>query len=369
VRILANVADLSPNTGISVQTLQATEELAHRGHHLDLVYIQDGPYHQRYAAFCDSMEQVPALDLGVHHIIRDAPRLLPAFRAGIRARPDVVYLNRFRPLPWALATGTVARAPVVCHLHGFIGIEKPSVNRVLGRLTARFLCVSEFVRQRFVELGGDAARTDVVHNGIDVEEYPPGGLDERSAARASLGLPDEPFLVMFFGRVVAEKGVDILIRAVAGLDRGDRPVELLVVGSQPDEVFAKRIFDAAPEVRIHQLPMVTDVVTPLHAADVIVVPSVWEEPFGRTVIEALSTGRPVIASAIGGIPEILTGDFAKFLVPPGDVPALTSKLSEVLDWRQRDAGLAQACTDHVARNFSMRTMVDAIEARLDDAAR
>jgi glycosyltransferase involved in cell wall biosynthesis len=146
-------------------------------------------------------------------------------------------------------------------------------------------------------------------------------------------------------------------------------VELLVVGSQPDEVFATRVFDAAPNVRIHQLPMVTDVVTPLHAADVIVVPSVWEEPFGRTVIEALSTGRPVIASAIGGIPEILTGDFAKFLVPPGDVPALTAKLGEVLDWRQRDTGLAEACTDHVARNFSMRTMVDAIEARLADAAR
>jgi glycosyltransferase involved in cell wall biosynthesis len=375
VRILANVADLSPNTGISVQTLQTTEALAGRGHRLDLVYIQDGPYRPRYAEFCDSMEQVPALDLGAHHFLRDAPRLWPAFRAGVRAHPDVIYLNRFRPLPWALGTAAVARAPVVCHLHGFIGIEKPMVNRALGRLTARFICVSQFVRDGFVAMGGDPDRTDVVHNGIDVDEYPVGGHEERRAARAELGLSDEPFIVMYFGRVVPEKGVDVLVEAVAQLARdlssgaGAGAVELLMVGPQPDEAYAKRTFDAAPGVRIHQLPMRNDVVTPLHAADVVVVPSVWEEPFGRTVIEALSTGRPVIASAIGGIPEILTGGFARFLVPPGDAAALATKLGEVLDWRAREPELAEACTEHVARNFSLAPMVDAIEARLVDAGR
>jgi glycosyltransferase involved in cell wall biosynthesis len=115
--------------------------------------------------------------------------------------------------------------------------------------------------------------------------------------------------------------------------------------------------------------MRSDVVGPLHAADVVVVPSVYAEPFGRVVIEALSTGRPVIASSIGGIPEILTGDFARFLVPPGDAPALARKLGELLDWRTRDDGLAEACTDHVRQHFSKSSMVDAIEDRLANAAR
>ncbi len=173
---------------------------------------------------------------------------------------------------------------------------------------------------------------------------------------------------MFFGRVVAEKGVDILVDAFAGLQGGKYGVELMVVGPQPDPVYATKTFGAAPLARIHQLPMRTDVVTPLHAADVVVVPSVWDEPFGRTVIEAMSTGRPVIASAVGGIPEVLTGDFARFLVPPGDVTALRTKLGEVLDWRRREPALAAACTQHVARNFSMRAMVDAIDDRLVAAA-
>jgi glycosyltransferase involved in cell wall biosynthesis len=364
VRILANTADLTPNTGISVQTLQVTQELARRGHRLDLVYIQDGDYRPRYAEFCDSVQAVPALDLGVHHVLRDAPRLVPAIRAGVRTHPDVIYLNRFRPLPWALATGTLARAPVVCHLHGLIGIEKPAVNRLLGRFTARFLCVSHFVRDQFVALGGDPERTDVVHNGIDVDEYPVGGVDERGAARTELGLPLEPLIVMYLGRVVPEKGVDVLVEAMARLGGGPRAVELLVVGPQPDHAYAKRIFAGAPGVRIHQLPMRSDVVTPLHAADVVAVPSEVAEAFGRTVIEAMSTGRPVIASAVGGVPEVLTGDFARFLVPPGDVPALAAKLDEVLDWRAREPRLAEACTDHVVRNFSMQSMCDAVEASL-----
>jgi glycosyltransferase involved in cell wall biosynthesis len=115
--------------------------------------------------------------------------------------------------------------------------------------------------------------------------------------------------------------------------------------------------------------MRSDVVGPLHAADVVVVPSVYAEPFGRVVIEALSTGRPVIASSIGGIPEILTGDLARFLVPAGDVTALTRKLGELLDWRTRDERLAEACVDHVRQHFSKSSMVDAIEDRLAHAAR
>ncbi len=364
LRILANSADLRPNTGISVQTLQVTGELARRGHGIDLVYIQDGEQRRDYATFCRSLQQVPALDLGVRHLLREAPRVVPAVRAGLRTHPEVIYLNRFRPLLWALTTGALARAPVVCHLHGLIGIERASVNRVLGRRAARFICVSQFVRDRFVELGGDPLRTDVVHNGIDVDAYPTGGAGELRAARAKLGLSPDSFVAMFFGRVVPEKGLHVLVDALSRWERPAPETELLVVGPQPDPAYAAATLAARPGVRIHQVPLRTDVVTPLHAADVVVVPSVWDEPFGRTVIEALSTGRPAVASAVGGIPEILTGDFARFLVPAGDADALGATLADVAGWREREPGLAAACTALVAGSFSLRSMVDAVEDRL-----
>lgn len=364
MRILTNSETLSPNTGISVQSVQIAEELARRGHVIDLVYIQDGPYRERYASFCETMHQVPALDLEVRGAARQAPRLVSAIRAGAGTHPDVIYLHRFKPLPWALATAALTRAPVVCHLHGLIGLGTPLVNRGLGRFTSRFICVSDFVRERFVAAGGDPERTDVVLNGIDPTQYPPGGDAARAQARAQLGIPETSPIVLFFGRVAPEKGVDVLADAMARLHR-DRPsAELVLMGPYLDDDYRRVLQATAPEVTIHYLPMRDDVVTPLHAADVVVVPSIYEEPFGRTVIEAMSTGRPVIASAIGGIPEILTGDLASLLVPAADADALARKLAEVLDWRQRRPDLGSQCAAHVAHHFTLESMVDEVEQRL-----
>jgi len=367
MRILANSEHLSPNTGISVQTLEVTEDLAKRGHQIDLLYMRDGPYRERYQQFCHSMDEIPLLDLGVHHALRDGPKLVPAVRQGIRDHPDVIYVNRYRPLPWALSVGALTRSPVVCHMHGLIGAEHPMVNWSLGRVTTRFICVSNFVRDRFLALGGRADRTDVIHNGIDPAAYPVGGDDERRSARAELGLPPDRTLVMFYGRIDPSKGIDVLVDSLAGLGTTGRPVELVVVGSAHDDEWADRILDSCA-VPVHRLTMRTDVVTPLHASDVVVVPSVYDDPFPRTVIEAMCTGRPVIATTTGGIPEALTGQFAAMLVPPGDPVALTAKLVEVLDWRDERPELGAQCADHVAQNFSMRSMVDAIEQRLVDAA-
>ena len=81
----------------------------------------------------------------------------------------------------------------------------------------------------------------------------------------------------------------------------------------PEADQAKFLADYQAELKklatdsVHFIEGQRNVVTPLHASDVVVVPSVWREPFGRTVIEALATGRPVVASRVGGIPEILTG--------------------------------------------------------------
>lgn len=367
MRVLTNTGELVPNNGISIHTLQVTRELARRGHRIDLLYLADGPHHEEFARFCDSMQKVTRLDLEIEPraLLHDGPRVLPAVWAARQFHPDVVYVKRFMPLPWAVATVTVSRAPVVCHLHGFVGIDVPWVNRALGRLTTRFLCVSRFVRDRFLQLGADPKKVDVVHNGVDAADYPPGGTAEREAARRELGLDLDPFLVMFYGRVVPDKGIGTLVDALEQLNCS-RPVELLVVGPQPDEEFTARVF-ATDRLRIHQLPMRTDVVTPLHAADLVVVPSEGEEAFGRTVIEAMSTGRPVIASAVGGIPEILSGEFARFLVPPGDATAIAANVREVLDWRDGEPHLGEECSAFVARNFSLRAMVDGIEERLVDA--
>jgi len=87
----------------------------------------------------------------------------------------------------------------------------------------------------------------------------------------------------------------------------------------------------------------------------------WEEPFGRVIVEAMATGIPAVASAVGGVPEILDGEFERMLFPKGDAVALSERLGSLIDWRRSDPGLADRCVDLVSRRYTLDRLVTALE--------
>ena len=123
----------------------------------------------------------------------------------------------------------------------------------------------------------------------------------------------------------------------------------------------------APAGTVRFLGARADTVTPLHAADIAVVPSTWDEPFGRTVIEALATGRPVAGSRVGGIPEMLSGPFERFLFERGDAAGLAAVLSGARGWQEHEPDLGHRCAAHVRDHFSLDHIVDGIEAAMGRA--
>jgi glycosyltransferase involved in cell wall biosynthesis len=311
---------------------------------------------------------VPRVDYwfaqGRRNRLKDGVELVPAtVRAALR-RPDVLYGNRIFSTGWSVPAAAVTRARVVCHLHGHSDFS-PERMRYINRRVDRFVAISHFVADQWLASGIDPAKIEVAHNGIDPSAYPIGGLEERSAARRELDLPEHAFVTLYFGRLDREKGIDVLLRAWQRLGLPPGENLLLVVGSPMVDhdggaYQAELEGLAGPGVRF--VPAREDVVTPLHAADVAVVPSIWEEPFGRTVIEGLSTGRPVLASRGGGIPEILDGPMARFLFGRGDPDDLARRIGEVREWRATEPGLAEACARLVRERFSLATMVDRVEA-------
>ncbi len=180
-------------------------------------------------------------------------------------------------------------------------------------------------------------RFHVVVNGVDAVAFAP------ASARA-----DGPLRVVFVGRVIADKGVDVLVDAVRLLDRDD--VEAVVVGSQGFDRGAalseyERDLRARATSRVRFEPFVDRERLPqlLREQDVLVVPSRWPEPCGLTVGEGMASGLAVIASRSGGIPEVL-GD-AGILLPPGDPAALAAALAALADdpdLRRRLAAAARA---------------------------
>ncbi len=370
MRILTNVHGTSPTGGLELQVLQVSRELVARGHRVDLLHVENGDLEAEYHAFCASVTRVPSVDYwfpdGRRGKLTAAAELLPAIWSAVRRHPDVIYCNRVFSIGWAVPAGRLVRAPVVCHLHGHTSLS-PERIAFLNRRVDRFLIISEFVAAEWFASGLDPRRAELVHNGIDPDAYPPGGLAERAVARQVLDLPEDAFVVTFVGRVDREKGVDVLLRAWGSLGLDPRAGRLLVVGSSMvdhDGGAYRAELEALATDSVRFVAATGDVVTPLHAADIAVVPSTWDEPFGRTVIEALATGRPVLASRVGGIPEILHGSLSRFLFDRGDANGLAALLAAHAGWREEEPELASACTARVVGEFTLAHMVDRIEAAL-----
>lgn len=166
--------------------------------------------------------------------------------------------------------------------------------------------------------------------------------------------------VVYAGRLVPEKGVRTLLKALEWLDP-DVPVSVYGVGPLEDEVRQHerriRFFGQVPS---------DDIMYAMEKALVVVVPSVWPEPFGRTALEGLAAGAAVVASSVGGVPEVV--DSCGFLVPPGDPKALAMAMTQALfvpdDVRHRARARAQ-----ILHQQATHGLIDVYSRCLEKASR
>lgn len=212
--------------------------------------------------------------------------------------------------------------------------------------------VSADLGTRFAELCGiDTEQVEVVRNGVDLKRFHPG---DRSPARRILGLPPTGKLILGVGRLIAAKGFLLAARALERLPG----TALVLVGEGPERL---RIEAAAPPGRCFFLGSLRpDLVAHAYrACDVLALPS-QREGWPNVINESLASGLPVVATAVGGIPEILTDPAVGGLTPPGDEDALASALRRFLD---------QPPAAHTVREFAQRFSWDEPVARLVERLR
>ena len=366
MHILMYAKSLKREGGTEISGLQIAKALSARGHSLDLLYEYDGELRSEYLSFCQSVSRSwMSLD---KRSVREAARLVPAIWSGARRRPDVIYVHRFRDVVCARLTGLMVGAPVVCHLRDTF---HDGTTPRLGHWADRFIAVSKATRDSWVCDGLDGSRVDVVHTGINPDDYPVGGQGERAAARQSLGLPADGFIALYYGRLDVDKGIDLLLegwrRVGMSVDEGRLVLQGRPVLASDPERYLRDLQGRAP-AGCHWFPMSNDVITVLHAVDVVVLPSVTEG-LSRTVLEGMVSGRPVVATRVGGVPEILTGSFARFLFESGDADGLADRLASVVEWRQREPDLGAACSEHIVANFSLDQMARRVEDILGQEVR
>ncbi|WP_457104994.1 glycosyltransferase [Methylobacterium sp. P5_C11] len=280
-------------------------------------------------------------------------------------RCDVVYANSQKAfLLSALAARLVGR-PLIWHLHDILdnahfGFAQRTLQVRLANLCAAQVIVpSEAAARAFAKAGGRRSLIRIVPNGLDLARDP----RPSEALRAELGLP-AGLLVGVFSRIAPWKGQDVLIDALAKVP----DMRCIVVGAPlfGEDAFAAHLRDLAAALgvsdRVQFLGQRADVPLLMQAVDAVVHPSVDPEPFGRTLVEAMLAGVPVIATDAGASAEILDGGAAGTLVPPRDSDRLAATLAALRD----DPGAFATRTDLARERALALYGADRMQRDLDD---
>jgi teichuronic acid biosynthesis glycosyltransferase TuaC len=213
------------------------------------------------------------------------------------------------------------------------------------------ITVSEELRQRAIGFGVDPEKVTTILNGFDRKVFYPGAQSE---ARRSLRLDQSGELILYVGNLLKTKGVVELVKALAGLLEKRPNARLAMIGEGEHTASLQQLTAASGlQKRVWLLGRKDsrDVATWMRAADVFCLPS-YSEGCPNVIVEALACGLPVVASDVGGIPELIRDEESGILVPPRDVERLCGALDEILvrsHDRARIAGTFSRSWEEVAR--------------------
>jgi glycosyltransferase involved in cell wall biosynthesis len=303
---------------------------------------------------------------GVAGLTALAARDAVTLRSLIRRRAIALVHSNTSVVLSGAAGAAAAGVPHVWHvreIYARFGRAWPAYRRVLGSAAA-LPCVSQATAAQF----DGRSRACVIEDGlaIDVRRAP------RDRARAALGLADQgPPAIAVLGRISDWKGQDVLVRALAEPALRERGVVGLLAGDAwpgAEERLA-RVLGLAERLdvrdRLHVLGFREDLGNVLGAADVIAVPSTAPDPLPNAALEAAAAGCAVIASAHGGLPEIIRDGTTGRLVTPGDASALADVARELIDDTPQRERLGAAAAADVRIRFAPQRLLNAVQDLYD----
>ena len=270
----------------------------------------------------------------------------------------LLHANGSRAMFYAGMVGRLVGRPVVWHLR--LWRPDPILDWLLARLATRTIAISEAVRARLRRWPRAYGRCSVVPNGIDLETFFP--IKDAGSVRDALGIPPTARLIGTVGRLVPFKGHQYLLDALVQLRHSHPTVRLLIVGAGPERGTFERYAQAKGLVGAAMfLGHRADVADLLASMEVFILASEAED-FGRVLLEAMAMERPVVATAAGGVPEVVEANKTGLLVKPADPAALAEAISALLADSGRAQAMGRAGRVRVETHFDLRRHAEQVEA-------
>jgi sugar transferase (PEP-CTERM/EpsH1 system associated) len=302
-----------------------------------------------------SLNKKPGFDWG---LIRNLAGLIKG------KNPDIIQMHNWGSLVEGFLAGSMAG-----HTR-FVHAERGTLNRswknimvqqLLWRRMDRVLCVSEAHKKEIIEtIHFPSSRIHSIVNGVDVDKFQPNA-EQRVSFRKEIGLTEEHICIGSVGYLRPIKNHILLMKAGKDICHQYHNVRICLIGEGPEKeklMFAAQEYGIQDQVIFcgsrHDIPLV------LNGMDVFVLPSL-NEGLPNAVLEAMATGIPVIASHVGGIPEVLQDEKNGLLFTSNDSVSLTKKLKDIIDNPKKRKMLAENGRHRVVSQFSLSSMVKKYE--------
>lgn len=310
---------------------------------------------------------------------RDLKTLWLLYRLFRRERPGIVHTHTAKAGTVGRIAAILAGVPVIVHtfhghvLHGYFGKWKTAffraVERMLGRFCNRIVAVSEQCRQDLLRYGvGNPETIQTIPLGLELDSFAIPISGAREELRGRYGIPHEAFVVGMVARMVPIKRHEDLFRAIPQVLALYPDVYFLIVG---DGECRKKLDALAEELGITRRCIFAGFHTELNriyqAVDLVVLTS-GNEGLPVVIIEALASGVPVVATRVGGVPELIEEGKTGYIVEPYDIDSIAEGLKKAIgdpDKTRTMGGIAQKET---LEKYSIRRLVRDIDALYQELA-
>jgi len=282
---------------------------------------------------------------------------------------DIVYANAPRTYLWGTIAAKMIKTPIIWHLHSILsGLELKLCSILLLFGVKKVIAVSRSVAGPFK----NEDRFEIVYNGIDAAKY--CNVESRERVRGELLIPAGSKVIGFIGQLSRWKGIEDFIKAAALITEQAQQIVFLVIGDVLfgrdlgyKEYLNKLAMDLGVTSRIRFLGQRRDVPRVLSAIDIVVIPSIEPDPCPLVLLEAMASGRAIVASAHGGVAEILEDGVSGKLYPPGDHRKLAELLSLLLKEHALIGELGNRAKVKVTRDLTRDIFIKKINAIIDKA--
>lgn len=379
------VLEQQPSTlrgGQELNLFEICRTLAEKGHKISLFYVRSGDLVEKYQEFCEQVIKVNSYGFD-RRKISDIITFLPSFTDiwKVAAKENsVVFINQYPDAFYGYLVSLFKKIPFVCYLQIPPPVNRDELNlqrRIGMKGVNKFIAVSQQTKNEWLqELGLTEEKIDLVYNGTNHEKFKPAeNLDQ---SRNSWNIPEDTKVISYVGRLDKDKGLELLIEAFALFLKTGKKAKLFIAGKpllhfsadgkecplageEYKQSLRQIAIDLGIENSVEFLGHLSNPTSVYQVSDLTVVPSLWSEPFGRVVIESMACGTPVVGSRVGGIPEILTGEFQAGLFEPGNKQDLADTLNEMINWRDTNPQLGAKVREYTLNKFSLKSMIDGVE--------